>query len=150
MEDKSVTSQDSPVLSLVVPVYKEESNIRPFLERMERTVHTMGITYEIIFCLDPSPDRTEDVILEEIHRNPNIKLIVFSRRFGQPSATMAGILLCRGESCAVIDVDLQDPPELIDQMYGKLKEGYEVVYAKRRSRKGETLSKRSSPRSVTK
>lgn len=136
-----MSSQDSPAMSLVVPVYKEESNIRPFLERMERTLHPMGIPYEIIFCLDPSPDRTEEIILDEIHRNPNIKLVVLSRRFGQPAATMAGILLCRGEACAVIDVDLQDPPELIHQMYEKLKEGYEVVYAKRRSRKGETLIK---------
>jgi len=67
---------------------------------------------------------------------------VFSRRFGQPAATMAGILCCTGESCVVIDVDLQDQPELIEQMYARLKAGYEVVYARRRSRKGETLVKR--------
>jgi len=102
----------------------------------------MGKTYEIIFTLDPSPDRTEEIILEEINRNQNIKLMVFSRRFGQPAATMAGILTCTGETCVVIDVDLQDQPELIEQMYAKLSEGYEVVYAKRRSRKGETLVKR--------
>lgn len=142
MEDKSVNLQDSPALSLVIPVYKEESNIRPFLERMEPTLDAMDITYEIIFCLDPSPDRTEGIILEEIQRNPRIRLIVLSRRFGQPAATMAGILLCKGEACAVIDVDLQDPPELIHQMHGKSKEGYDVVYAKRRLRKGETLIKR--------
>ena len=102
----------------------------------------MGISYEIIFALDPSPDRTEEVILEEINRNPSIKLMVFSRRFGQPAATMAGILTCSGETCVAIDVDLQDQPELIEQMYAKLSEGFEVVYAKRRSRKGETLIKR--------
>ncbi len=102
----------------------------------------MGKSYEIIFALDPSPDRTEEIILEEINRNQSIKLMVFSRRFGQPAATMAGILSCRGETCVVIDVDLQDQPELIEQMYMKLDEGYEVVYAKRRSRKGETLLKR--------
>jgi dolichol-phosphate mannosyltransferase len=102
----------------------------------------MGKSYEIIFALDPSVDRTEEVILEEINRNSNIKLMVFSRRFGQPAATMAGILTCSGETCVAIDVDLQDQPELIEQMYAKLSEGYEVVYAKRRSRKGETLIKR--------
>jgi dolichol-phosphate mannosyltransferase len=102
----------------------------------------MGVSYEIIFSLDPSPDNTEGVILEEINRNPNIKLLVFSRRFGQPVATMAGILSCTGKTCVVIDVDLQDQPELIEQLYAKLTEGYEVVYAKRRSRKGETLVKR--------
>lgn len=129
-------------LSVVVPVYREETNIRPFLVRMEKTLETMGIGYEIIFALDPSPDRTEEVIQAEINRNPHIKLMVFSRRFGQPAATMAGILTCSGATCVVIDVDLQDPPELIAELHAKLKEGYEVVYAKRRSRKGETLVKR--------
>ena len=131
-----------PNISLIVPVYKEEANIRPFLSRAELVFAKMGTTYEIIFTLDPSPDRTEEVILEEINRNPNIKLMVFSRRFGQPAATMAGILTCTGATCVVIDVDLQDQPELIEQLYAKLSEGYEVVYAKRRSRKGETLVKR--------
>ena len=130
------------MLSLVVPVYKEERNIRPFLARAEAVFASMGKTYEIIFTLDPSPDRTEEVILAEIQRNPNIRLLVFSRRFGQPAATMAGILTCRGEACIVIDVDLQDQPELIPELYARLAEGFEVVYAKRRSRKGETLIKR--------
>ena len=129
-------------ISLVVPVYKEEANIRPFLARAEAVFKQMGKSYEIIFALDPSPDQTEEVILEEINRNKNIKLIVFSRRFGQPASSMAGILSCTGATCVVIDVDLQDPPELIKQMYEKLTEGYEVVYAKRRSRKGETILKR--------
>jgi dolichol-phosphate mannosyltransferase len=129
-------------ISLIVPVYKEEANIRPFLARTEAVFERMGRSYEIIFSLDPSPDRTEEVILEEINRNPNIKLMVFSRRFGQPAATMAGILTCSGATCVAIDVDLQDQPELIEQMYAKLGEGFEVVYAKRRSRKGETLIKR--------
>jgi glycosyltransferase involved in cell wall biosynthesis len=138
--DKIAKSQ--PAISAVVPVYKEEDSIRPFLQRLEAVMGTMGLAYEIVFALDPSPDRTEEIILEEVQRNSNIKLLVFSRRFGQPAATMAGILLCQGEACVVIDVDLQDPPELIQQLYVKLKEGYEVVYAKRRSRKGETLIKR--------
>lgn len=99
----------TPRISLVVPVYKEEQSIRPFLARVEKVFDTLGESYEIIFALDPSPDRTEEVILAEIQRNPAIKLVVFSRRFGQPAATMAGILLCRGDACAVIDVDLQDP-----------------------------------------
>lgn len=129
-------------ISIIVPVYKEEANIRPFLQRTEAVMAKMGMSYEIIFSLDPSPDNTEGVILEEINRNQNIKLMVFSRRFGQPAATMAGILTCTGETCVVIDVDLQDQPELIEQLHAKLAEGYEVVYAKRRSRKGETLIKR--------
>ena len=129
-------------LSIVVPVYKEALNIKPFLTRMEAVLQRIGLSYEIIFCLDPSPDQTETIIQTEIERNPNIKLIVFSRRFGQPSATMAGVLYARGNTCVVIDVDLQDPPELIETMYAKLSEGYEVVYARRKSRKGETVFKR--------
>ena len=135
-------NSDSPEISVVVPVYKEQGNIQPFLARMEAVLDRLGVAYEILFCLDPSPDKTEEVILAEIQRNPQIKLVVFSRRFGQPAATMAGVSLCRGEHCVVIDVDLQDPPEIVSSMYEKIKEGYEVVYAKRRSRHGETLVKK--------
>jgi polyisoprenyl-phosphate glycosyltransferase len=131
-----------PSIAVVVPVYKEEANIRPFLARMEPVLEKLGEPYEIIFALDPSPDRTEEVILAEINRNQSIKLLLFSRRFGQPAATMAGILSCHAKSCAVIDVDLQDPPELIADLYRKLTGGNEVVYARRISRKGETLVKR--------
>lgn len=129
-------------ISVVVPVYKEEANIRPFLARTEAVLRGMGKTYEIIFSMDPSPDRTEEVILQEINRNTNIKLLLFSRRFGQPAATMAGILASTGETCVVIDVDLQDQPELIEAMYAKLAAGFEVIYATRRNRRGETALKK--------
>ncbi|HLB41354.1 MAG TPA: glycosyltransferase family 2 protein [Gammaproteobacteria bacterium] len=129
-------------LSIVVPVYKEAANIKPFLQRIETVLNNLCVTYEILFCLDPSPDATEQVIRQEIHRQPSIKLVVFSRRFGQPAATMAGILFCKGKNCVVIDVDLQDPPEIIPKLYAKIQEGYEVVYARRKSRKGETIAKR--------
>ena len=132
--------RSTPLISVVVPVYREAKNIAPFLKRIEPVLDKIG-DYEIIFCVDPSPDETEQVIEEEVSRNPKNSMIVFSRRFGQPAATMAGILNCNGETCVVIDVDLQDPPELIEKMYAKLKEGYEVVYAKRVSRKGESIPK---------
>ncbi len=129
-------------LSVIVPVYKEEANIKPFLQRMEPILKKINPNYEILFCLDPSPDQTEAVIQQEIERDTRIKLILFSRRFGQPAATMAGILSCHGEACVVIDVDLQDPPELIEPLYQQLQTGYDVVYAKRRSREGETFVKK--------
>jgi len=129
-------------ISVVVPVYKEESNVGPFLRRLEPVLEAISPDHEILFCLDPSPDDTEREILRHIERNPRVRLIVFSRRFGQPAATMAGILTCKGRTCVVIDVDLQDQPELIAELYRKLQEGYEVVYAQRRSRKGETAVKR--------
>src|ERR1700758_437764 len=124
----------SVALSIVVPVYKEAGNIKPFLLRTEAVMAKLDVSYEIIFALDPSPDDTEGVILREIERNPAVKMILFSRRFGQPAATMAGILNCTGEKCVVIDVDLQDQPEVIEQLYNKMAEGYEVVYAMRSSR----------------
>ena len=129
-------------ISVVVPVYREESNIGPFLHRLEPVLDGISPSYEILFCLDPSPDNTETEIIRHIERNPNIRLLVFSRRFGQPAATMAGILASNAKTCVVIDVDLQDQPELITDLHRKLQEGFEVVYAQRRSRKGETAVKR--------
>jgi glycosyltransferase involved in cell wall biosynthesis len=137
------SASSAVAVSVVVPVYKEAGNIKPFLQRTEAVMERLGMSYEIIFALDPSPDDTEAVILREIERNPAVKLILFSRRFGQPAATMAGILNCTGEKCVVIDVDLQDQPEIIEQLYNKMAEGFEVVYAMRSSREGETLIKRA-------
>jgi polyisoprenyl-phosphate glycosyltransferase len=128
---------EPPLLSIIVPVYKEAANIRPFLQRAEPTLERLG-TYEIVFCLDPSPDDTEKIIRAEIERNPRVSLLVFSRRFGQPAATLAGILNCRGMWCIAIDVDLQDPPEVIEQLLRKAQEGYDVVTARRLLREGET------------
>jgi polyisoprenyl-phosphate glycosyltransferase len=129
------------LISVVVPVYGEERNIRPFLARVVPVLESLG-SYEIIFCLDPSPDQTERAIRDEIAHNSSIGLLVFSRRFGQPAATMAGILNCGGEWCVVIDGDLQDPPELIAALFAKAQEGFEVVTARRNSRQGETFTKR--------
>ena len=143
MRKPSPAFGESPVdISVAVPVYKEEGNIEPFLRRIVPMLERIG-SYEILFCLDPSPDRTEEIIEEQIGKNPNLGLIVMSRRFGQPAATMAGILNCRGNACVVIDVDLQDPPEVIPDMYAKMLDGYDVVYATRRNREGETLLKRA-------
>jgi len=129
-------------ISVVVPVYNESTNIKAFLERAEKVLNEINKPYEIIFALDPSKDDSENIILEETKRNKNIKLLLFSRKFGQPLSTMAGIHNCKGKYCVIIDVDLQDPPELIKNLYEKIITGYEVVYAKRKSRKGETLLKK--------
>src|SRR6516162_10258312 len=135
------SASNEALISVVVPVFMEQDNIRPLLARLEPVLDKIG-SYEIIFCLDPCRDRTEHVVREEIARNPRIGLLVFSRRFGQPAATMAGILNCRGQWCVVVDVDLQDPPELIKTLYAKAHEGYEVVTARRALRKGETAVKK--------
>jgi polyisoprenyl-phosphate glycosyltransferase len=132
---------EPPMISVVVPVYREEDNIRPFLARTIPVLERLG-SYEIIFAMDPSPDGTERVIREEIARNRNIGVMVFSRRFGQAAAIMAGILNCRGQWCVVIDVDLQDPPEMIEPLWRKTQEGFDVVRARRESRAGETFLRR--------
>lgn len=132
------TNYDDYKLSVVVPVYNEENGIKPFLSRTEAVMEQLGCKYEIIFSLDPSTDRTYEVIKENMERNKNIKLITMSRRFRQAAATMAGVLNCTGDICVVIDVDLQDPPEVILDLVAKWKEGYDVVYAQRIDRQGET------------
>tara|TARA_B110000503_G_scaffold142363_1_gene238906 strand:- start:254 stop:1222 length:969 start_codon:yes stop_codon:yes gene_type:complete len=128
-------------ISIVVPVYNEEGNIYPFIDRIKKSIKDK-LTYEVIFCADPSTDNTDNILKKICKKNINLKTIFFSRRFGQPMAVMAGILNCKGKTCVIIDVDLQDPPELIPMLYKKFKDGYDVVYAKRKTRKGETLVKK--------
>jgi glycosyltransferase involved in cell wall biosynthesis len=113
-----------------------------FLRTLIPILEATGLEYEILFALDPSPDRTEEVILQHRALNPRIKLIGFSRRVGQPMATLGGLQFARGDAVVVIDVDLQDPPELILEMVKQWHAGWDVVMAQRRSRTGETWLKR--------
>lgn len=129
-------------LSIVVPVYNEEKNIDEFLNRTVSTIDKLNCDYEIIFALDPSRDNTRNIIFEHLNKNKKIKLLCLSRRFGQPLSVMAGIKNCTGDRCVVIDCDLQDPPELILDLYKKMDEGYDVVTAKRENRDGETFIKK--------
>jgi len=124
------------MLSVIVPVYNEEKNISSFVKTTVPILEKIG-EYEIIFCLDPSNDNTEENIKDNIKINKNIKLIKLSRRFKQSNAILAGIENCKGDYCVIIDVDLQDPPELIEQMYEKAKGGYDCVYAERIKKVGE-------------
>jgi cellulose synthase/poly-beta-1,6-N-acetylglucosamine synthase-like glycosyltransferase len=93
-------------LSIVVPVYKEEGNVPEFLNRIGGILSSISSEYEIVFCLDPSPDRTEELILQARQKDPRIKLLRFSRRFGQPMATLAGLQYSSGDAAIVMDVDL--------------------------------------------
>ena len=129
-------------ISDVVPVYNEELSIEPFLNRTIKALNKITNEYEIIFSLDPSKDRTEEKLINLASKNKNIKIVSLSRRFGQPASTIAGINNSSGDCCIIIDVDLQDPPELIEKLYTKFLEGYEVVLAKRNKRKGETFIKK--------
>jgi dolichol-phosphate mannosyltransferase len=132
---------DTVELSIVVPVYNEKGNVEEFIRRIVPILSANTSSYEVIFAIDPSTDGTEKIIASLAQQNPNVKGLVFSRRFGQPTATLAGLELCKGNSAIVMDVDLQDPPELIPEMLEKWREGFEVVCAKRKHRDGETLIK---------
>ena len=131
-----------PQISVVIPVFREEKNVDVFLCRIVPLLQAHTDSFEIIFALDPSPDRTEEVILKARARDERIKLLTFSRRFGQPMATLAGLQYSSGEAVIVMDVDLQDPPELVTEMIYKWKEGYDVVLAQRRQRTGEPWIKK--------
>ena len=130
------------LLSIVVPAYKEEENVERLYHRMSEVLAPTGVDWEIIFSVDPSPDRTEERILALRELDPRVKMLRFSRRFGQPAATLAGLEAAAGDAAVVIDCDLQDPPEVIVEMIARWREGYDVVYGQRRTRAGETLPKR--------
>jgi dolichol-phosphate mannosyltransferase len=130
------------MLSIVVPVYNEEQTIERFLTATRAALDPVTDDYEIIFAADPCKDRTIGIIREESANDPHIKAIVLSRRFGQPSATFAGLSYASGDVVIVIDCDLQDPPSLIPEMVRLWEDGYKVVIPQRRTRKGETLLKR--------
>lgn len=130
------------LLSLVIPVYREEKNIAEFIRRIAPILSPITEDYEIIFSMDPSPDRTEEVILELRAADSRIKLLKFSRRFGQPMASLAGMQYSAGEAIIVMDVDMQDPPELIGKMVSKWREGYDVVLPQRTRRTGEPWIKK--------
>lgn len=129
--------QQSIKLSIVVPVYREEENVPEFLRRILPILTAETADFEIIFSLDPSPDKTEEIVLEHREKDDRIKLIRFSRRVGQPMAILAGLEYSRGDAVIVMDVDMQDPPELVNAMIAKWKEGYDVVLPQRRQRTGE-------------
>ena len=133
---------DRPVLSVVVPTYNEATNVAPLYDRLSPILDEVDREWELIFSVDPSTDGTEDAILALRAQDPRVKMLRFSRRFGQPQATLAGMEASSGDAVVVIDCDLQDPPELIGELVARWRDGYDVVYAQRRSRDGETLPKR--------
>ncbi len=133
----STIASQAPIISVVVPLYKEEKNVRPLVERLSAVFKRLGYAWELVFALDPSPDRTREAIIQLMNDGYPIRLLTFSRRIGKPLSLLAGLDYALGDASVVIDADLQDPPELIDEMARKWKDGYEVVIARRISRKGE-------------
>lgn len=131
-----------PVLSVVVPIYNEESNIPALLSRLRGCLGELGLTYEIICVNDGSRDASLARLTDYRQSDPRLKIIDFSRNFGKEIALTAGLDYARGQAVVFIDADLQDPPELIGELVAKWREGFEVVYGTRRSRRGDSFFKR--------
>ena len=129
-------------LSIVVPVYNEEMIIDELVRRMSEAARSITDNYEIIFVNDGSRDSSLEKLKVVCSKDSKLHYITFSRNFGHQIAITAGMDAARGEAIVTIDGDLQDPPELIPEMYNQYRDGYKVVYAKRSKRKGETLFKR--------
>lgn len=130
--------------SIVIPVYNEEAVIEQTYHRLKQVMDSTKEHYELIFVDDGSRDQSATMIKRFGDRDYAVKLISFSRNFGHQVAITAGMDYASGAAVVVIDADLQDPPELILEMIAKWKEGYQVVYAKRTKRKGETFFKKQT------
>ena len=131
-------------ISVIVPSFNEEKNVPLIYERLTSTLSQISDDYEIIFVNDCSKDNTLEVIKQLSKKDSHVKYISFSRNFGHQIAVSAGLDMCKGKAVVIIDGDLQDPPELILEMYKKYQEGYKVVYAKRKTREGETWFKKAT------
>ncbi|MGB8521093.1 MAG: glycosyltransferase family 2 protein [Candidatus Tumulicola sp.] len=133
----------SPALSIVVPMHDEQGNVSPLLERLTGALDSLPgrPAYEIVLVNDGSSDATADTVRAEMRERPNLVLVNLSRNFGHQLAATAGIELARGDAVILMDGDLQDPPELIAAFVEKWQEGFDVVYAVRRTRKGESAFK---------
>ncbi|RKZ54052.1 MAG: glycosyltransferase [Candidatus Parabeggiatoa sp. nov. 3] len=129
-------------LSIVVPMYNETDNLSQFFSRLETVLNRLKISYEIVCVNDGSTDNTLALLLEHNKHNPFIKIVELSRNFGKEIALTAGIEHTSGSAVIPIDADLQDQPELIGELLAKWREGYDMVYATRRIRRGETFIKR--------
>ncbi|MEA5504379.1 glycosyltransferase family 2 protein [Halotia wernerae UHCC 0503] len=134
--------KDNIELSVVIPMYNEEPNINYLFERLVTILNSLNMSYEIICVNDGSRDNTLEYLIEHHRRNAAIKVVNLSRNFGKEIALTAGIDYATGDAVVPIDADLQDPPELIKELVAKWREGYDVVYATRRLRRGESWLKR--------
>ena len=130
------------ILSVVVPAYNEEEVLPEFHRRLSEVLETLNVSSEILYINDGSGDATLKVIKD--FQDPRVAIIDLSRNFGKEIALTAGLDHARGEAVIVIDADLQDPPELIPKLVEKWQEGYDVVYARRSQRDGESFLKKAS------
>jgi len=129
-------------ISIVVPIFNEEKNIPILYDRLKKVADAISPNHELIFVNDGSKDASFLELMRLAEKDEHVFYINFSRNFGHQIAVTAGLDYSKGEAVVIIDGDLQDPPELIPELYAKYKEGYEVVYAQRIKRKGESWFKK--------
>jgi len=127
--------------SIIAPIFNERDNIPELHHRISKVMDSTGEPWELVLVDDGSTDGSTDMILELAKRDKHIRPVIFARNFGHQIAITAGWDYARGDAVVVIDADLQDPPELVLEMAKKWKEGYEVVYAVRAEREGESWFK---------
>jgi len=132
----------SPEISIVVPLYNEEKNIRLMYDRLVSSILKITSNFEIIYVNDGSKDNSFLELLKLSNEDERVKYINFSRNFGHQIAVTAGLDYSKGAAVVIIDGDLQDPPEVIPEMYAMYKEGFEVVYGQRLKRKGDNFFKK--------
>lgn len=144
--NQSMTSHrlNNPLVSIIIPVYNEEESIKRFVETTRKELEGAKISFEMVFINDGSNDETLDRLLEQAKSDPRVRIINLSRNFGKESALSAGIENATGDVLVPIDVDMQDPPELIPRFLELWKQGYDIVYGARSSRKSDTYSKRTT------
>jgi dolichol-phosphate mannosyltransferase len=135
------TQETRPVFSLVIPVWNEEAVLPVLYDRLVGVMDSTGQAWDAIFVNDGSRDRTLPILLELHARDPRIKVINFSRNFGHQVAITAGFDYADGDAVIVMDADMQDPPEVVLRLIEKWREGYDVVYAVRTKREGESFFK---------
>jgi glycosyltransferase involved in cell wall biosynthesis len=133
-----------PTLSVVIPVFNEEETIPELDRRLQAFLSELGESWEVVFVDDGSRDNSSKMLEELARQEPRYKLVSFGRNFGHQVAITAGMDRAEGEAVVVMDADLQDPPEVVRAMLARWREGYDVVYAVRQRRLGETWFKRMS------
>ena len=131
-------------VTILVPAYNEEESLPILYERVSKLMNSMKEQYEfeLLFVNDGSKDKTLEIIKELRQKDGRVSYVNFSRNFGKEIAMLAGFDYAKGDCVVIMDADLQDPPELIPEMLKYWEEGYDDVYAQRKSRKGETWLKK--------
>ncbi|WP_373510841.1 glycosyltransferase family 2 protein [Thiocapsa sp.] len=137
---------EPPTLSVIVPAYNEAEVIDELHRRLAAVIDGLGVTAEVIYVNDGSRDATLDILYRLRAADPRVAVLNLSRNFGKEIAMTAGLDHCRGEATVIIDADLQDPPEFIPALMARWSQGYDVVYATRLSRDGESALKKLSAR----